>query len=93
MFGTLDVDFRLGEFNHVQGKSERIKNTPFPRQYSFFSRVFVFIHASLLPFVFVGELGWMSIPVSVIISFVFLCLDLWANARKTRSKTAWKTCR
>jgi putative membrane protein len=66
----------LVEFNHVQGKSERIKNTPFPRQYSFFPRVFVFIHASLLPFVFVGELGWMSIPVSVIISFVFLCLDL-----------------
>jgi len=66
----------LVEFNHVQGKSERIKNTPFPRQYSFFSRVFVFIHASLLPFVFVGELGWVSIPVSVIISFVFLCLDL-----------------
>ncbi|MDQ4139747.1 MAG: hypothetical protein M3142_04415, partial [Bacteroidota bacterium] len=50
--------------------------TPFPRQYSFFSRVFVFIHASLLPFVFVEELGWASIPLSVIISFVFLCLDL-----------------
>jgi putative membrane protein len=66
----------LVEFTHVQGKSERIKNTPFPRQYSFFSRVFVFIHASLLPFVFVAELGWGSIPVSVIISFVFLCLDL-----------------
>ena len=66
----------LVEFNHVQGKSERIKNTPFPRQYSFFSRVFVFIHASLLPFAFVGELDWVSIPVSVVISFVFLCLDL-----------------
>ncbi|MCC9167728.1 bestrophin family protein [Pontibacter harenae] len=66
----------LVEFNNIQGRSERIKNTPFPRQYSFFSRVFVFIHASLLPFVFVDELGWASIPVSVIISFVFLCLDL-----------------
>ncbi|QNF35367.1 hypothetical protein HUW51_22585 [Adhaeribacter swui] len=66
----------LVEFNNVQGRSERIKNTPFPRQYSFFSRVFVFIHASLLPFVFVEELGWVSIPLSVIISFVFLCLDL-----------------
>lgn len=66
----------LVEFNNVQGRSERIKNTPFPRQYSFFSRVFVFIHASLLPFVFVEELRWASIPISVIISFVFLCLDL-----------------
>jgi ion channel-forming bestrophin family protein len=66
----------LVAFNHIQGRSERIKNTPFPRQYSFFSRVFVFIHASLLPFVFVEDLGWATIPVSVIMSFVFLCLDL-----------------
>jgi len=66
----------LVAFNHIQGRCERIKNTPFPRQYSFFSRVFVFIHASLLPFVFVEDLGWATIPVSVIISFVFLCLDL-----------------
>ena len=66
----------LVEFNNIQGMSERIKNTPFPRQYSFFSRVFVFIHASLLPFAFVGELGLATIPVSVTISFVFLALDL-----------------
>lgn len=66
----------LTEFNNIQGRSERIKNTPFPRQYSFFSRVFVFLHASLLPFVFVEELGWASIPISVLISFVFYCLDL-----------------
>jgi putative membrane protein len=66
----------LVEFNNIQGRCERIKNTPFLRQYSFFSRVFVFIHASLLPFVFVEELGWVTMPISVIISFVFLCLDL-----------------
>ncbi|RNI25718.1 bestrophin family protein [Rufibacter latericius] len=72
----VQLEQTLVEFNNIQGRSERIKNTPFPRQYSFFSRVFVFIHASLLPFVFVEEIGWASIPVSVIISFVFLCLDL-----------------
>ena len=66
----------LVEFNNIQGASERIKNTPFPRQYSFFSRVFVFIHATLLPFAFVHEMGLATIPVSVIISFVFLALDL-----------------
>ncbi|MBW7467769.1 hypothetical protein K0O23_11875 [Pontibacter aydingkolensis] len=66
----------LVEFNNIQGMSERIKNTPFPRQYSFFSRVFVFIHASLLPFAFVSEMGLATIPVSVMISFVFLALDL-----------------
>ncbi|GAB3814968.1 bestrophin family ion channel [Pontibacter rugosus] len=66
----------LVEFNNIQGRSERIKNTPFPRQYSFFSRVFVFIHASLLPFAFIHEMGLATIPVSFIISFVFLALDM-----------------
>ncbi len=75
-FRFVKLEDTLVEFNNIQGRSERIKNTPFPRQYSFFSRVFVFIHASLLPFVFVEELELASIPVSVIISFVFLCLDL-----------------
>ncbi|QMU28185.1 bestrophin family protein [Adhaeribacter radiodurans] len=75
-FRFVKLEETLVEFNNVQGRSERIKNTPFPRQYSFFSRVFVFIHASLLPFVFVEELGWASIPISITISFVFLCLDL-----------------
>ncbi len=75
-YRMIRLEETLVEFNNVQGRSERIKNTPFPRQFSFFSRVFVFIHASLLPFAFVEELGWASIPLSVIISFVFLCLDL-----------------
>jgi putative membrane protein len=75
-FRFVKLEETLVEFNNIQGRSERIKNTPFPRQYSFFSRVFVFIHASLLPFVFVEEIGWASVPVSIIISFVFLCLDL-----------------
>jgi putative membrane protein len=75
-FRFVKLEETLVEFNHIQGRCERIKNTPFPRQYSFFSRVFVFIHASLLPFVFVEEIGWASIPISIIISFVFFALDL-----------------
>jgi putative membrane protein len=75
-FRFVKLEETLVEFNHIQGRCERIKNTPFPRQYSFFSRLFVFIHASLLPFVFVEEIGWASIPISIIISFVFFALDL-----------------
>lgn len=66
----------LVDFNDIQGMSERIKNTPLPRQYTFFSRVFVLIHCTLLPMVFISELGWKTIPISIIVSFVFLALDL-----------------
>lgn len=40
----------LEEFYNLQGKAERIKNTPFPRQYGYFSRVFTWIFILLLPF-------------------------------------------
>ncbi|WP_207424655.1 bestrophin family protein [Desertivirga brevis] len=75
-FFFVRLEETLIEFNNIQGRCERIKNTPLPRQYSSFSKVFVLIHASLLPFVFIQDLGWLSIPFSVIISFVFRCLDL-----------------
>ncbi len=71
----VQMDQTLVEFNNIQGRAERIKNTPMPRPYTYFSTLFVFIHATLLPFAFVSELGWVMIPVSFIISFVFLCLD------------------
>ncbi len=75
-FRYMQLDLSLVEFNNIQGKAERIKNTPMPRPYSYFSRVFVFIHATLLPFALVEDLGFYMIPVSVIISFVFKALDI-----------------
>ncbi len=75
-FHLVRLEETLIEFNNIQGMCERIKNTPFIRQYSYFSRLFVFIHASLIPFAFVGDLHLAMIPISVLISFVFLALDL-----------------
>lgn len=74
-FRFMQLDQTLVEFNNIQGRSERIKNTPMPRPYTYFSRVFVFIHATLLPFALVEDLGWVMIPMSLIISFVFRTLD------------------
>ena len=72
----VQMDQTLVEFNNIQGRCERIKNTPMPRQYNFFPKVFVFIHNTLLPFGFVAELGWVTIPMSLIVAFVFLTLDM-----------------
>jgi putative membrane protein len=70
------LDQTLVELNHVQGRSERIKKTPLPRPYSYFQRVIVFVHGTLLPFALVATLGWIMIPLSFVVSFVFLALDL-----------------
>jgi putative membrane protein len=40
----------LEELYNLQGKAERIKNTPFPRQYAEYSRVFTRVYVLLVPF-------------------------------------------
>lgn len=65
----------LDRFYDIQGKCERIKNTPLPRQYAFFTTLFTRIFVSLLPFGFVEQLGWYTIPLSVLISWIFNTLE------------------
>lgn len=72
----VQLDQTLVELNNIQGRSERIKKTPMPRPYSYFQRVILHVHGTLLPFAFVTELGWPMIPISLAVSFVFLVLDI-----------------
>jgi len=74
------LDRTLVEFNNIQGRSERIKKTPLPRPYSYFQRLIVHVHGTLLPLAIVAEVGWLMIPLSFSVSFVFLVLD-WTGAR------------
>lgn len=65
-----------------QGKSERIKNTPFPRQYATTSTLFIFVFMTLLPygllpqFVDLGEQYlFLLIPFNMIVSWVFMFME------------------
>lgn len=64
-----------------QGKTERIKNTPFPRQYATTSNLFIFVFLTLLPFgllqqfVELGEKYYLLIPFNMIVSWVFLFME------------------
>jgi putative membrane protein len=78
---TLVEDLR--ELTNLQGGSERIKNTPFPRQYAFSSMVFVWLFIVLLPLGIQGEfekLGhghyWLTVPFSMLVSWVFVTIEL-----------------
>ena len=48
-FQEMQLQEALGKFYDFQGMCERIKNTPFPRQYGYFSKVFTWIFVLLLP--------------------------------------------
>ena len=80
----------MEEMYNLQGKCERIKNTPFPRQYAYFSTLFTWIFILLLPFgllnVFQNQLveislasDWWYIALmiffSVLISWIFTTME------------------
>ncbi|WKN45445.1 bestrophin family protein [Tunicatimonas pelagia] len=83
----------LEECYNFQGRCERIKNTPFPRQYAFFGKVFTYIFVLLLPLglldVFIGSSATASpmpsidiflfLIVSVLTTWIFLTWELVGN--------------
>jgi len=85
---------QVSEFCHVelmrmiatlieqQGKCERIKNFPYPRQFATLNLIFVWLFIVLLPFGVAAELkrmgphfAWLTIPVAVLVSWVFHTMD------------------
>ena len=77
----------IEEMYTLQGKCERIKNTPFPRQYAYFSNVFVWIFIFLLPLGIVGQFAirdnfsvWLTVPLSVVVSWIFFTMETVGDA-------------
>jgi putative membrane protein len=73
----------LRSFYTLQGRNERIKKFPLPRQYANISRYFVGIFVTLLPFSMVPELlkitswgVWVSIPISALIGWVYVMMEI-----------------
>lgn len=82
-FRHIDLMATLRDFYNEQGRCERIKNTPFPRQYAYFSKIFTWIFVLMLPLALVMEfekLGeqfiWMVIPFTTIISWIFMTIEI-----------------
>lgn len=82
-FRHMELGNILRSFYALQGKCERIKNFPFPRQYASLNIYFVWTFICLLPFGIVQEFAkigqvyvWLSLPFSVLISWVFHTMEL-----------------
>lgn len=82
-FDSFQMEGQLLALANYQGACERIKNTPMPKQYDFFTRLFVALFTFLLPFGMLGlfhipdgpEFTWMAIPMSVLLSGVFVIME------------------
>lgn len=79
-FDNISLEPNLAAFNNWQGACERIKNTPLPRNYHYFTRLFLYTFIVILPLCLVGDFfkmeeDYLFIPVSCIICFVFAIMN------------------
>jgi ion channel-forming bestrophin family protein len=82
-FRHMEMTNVLRTFYELQGKNERIKKFPFPRQYAIMSRYFVGFFIALLPFSMIPELIqlgswglWLSIPITALIGYVYVMMEI-----------------
>ena len=82
-FRHMNLQNILKEFYELQGKCERIKKFPFPRQYGAMSNIFIGIFIMLLPFGMVSQFAqlaswgvWLAIPFTALVGWVFLVMEL-----------------
>lgn len=82
-----DLMQHINRFYEIQGKAERIRNTPFLMIYSAFTRIIVSFYVVLIP-VFIGDIDLggensgfelLAIPIMVIIGSAFLTINKLAN--------------
>ena len=80
-FHTFQIEGNLTQFANHLAACEKLKQTPLPRQYEYFTRLFVNVFAFLLPFglytVFMNTPAqqWLMIPLSILISGTFVIME------------------
>ena len=70
------IEDTLRRLTDHMGKCERIKKTVFPMYYSYFLSRALFVFFLLLPSGLAPFLGWLTVPIALIIEFMFSLVDL-----------------
>ncbi|HLP35541.1 bestrophin family protein [Lacibacter sp.] len=78
----IELENMLVNLYEQQGKCERIKNFPYPRQFASINLFFIRLFTFIVPFGLLNEfqkLGdvyvWLNIPFSLIVAWVFMSLE------------------
>jgi putative membrane protein len=78
-FDPITLESALGALSAAAATCQRIKHTPTPRQYDYFTRVAVAAFSTLLPFGLLGALpptdAWWTVPLTAVIAGVFIVLE------------------
>jgi putative membrane protein len=78
----IELERTLALLFDLQGRAERIKNFPYPRQFATMNLIFVWLLIVMLPLALFGQfvdlgpvLVWLTVPSTVLISWVFHTMD------------------
>jgi putative membrane protein len=69
------LDRTLTELIGLQGGCERIQGTPLPRGVGFILVLLINTFAIFLPFALVHDLGWVAVPVNVVVCLAFALIS------------------
>ncbi len=82
----IELEKILGQLYDHQGRSERIKNFPYPRQFATINQMFIRLFVTILPFGILQEFArlaeehgewfiWGTVPCSLVVSWVFYLME------------------
>ncbi len=85
----MQLQAAITNFYDMQGRAERIKNFPYPRNFSSISTILLYIFVLLLPFGLIKEFNeigkgtfldgytvWFNVPFALLLTWVFVALDM-----------------
>lgn len=82
-FRHVELQQLISKFYDEQGKSERIKNFPFPRQYATVTMLLVRVFSFLLPLALISKFDglfpysiWLTVPFCGIVVWVFVLMEM-----------------
>lgn len=83
-FDPISIEPNFGQFAVQQGMLERIKQTPTPRQYEYFTRMFILLFTTALPFALLSVFPtrWLVIPASTLLAGVFVIMSTVGTANE-----------
>lgn len=94
-FHHLEIAKTLADFYNQQGACERIKGFPFPRQYAYYSKLFVYLLIGVLPFSIYSELSkldehlvWLTVPISTTLSWIFYTMEVVGDSSENPFENA-----
>jgi putative membrane protein len=76
-FDPISLEPQMAALASAQGVLERLASTPTPRQYDYFTRIFVLAYAALVPFGLLSVLPdalWLVMPLALVLAGVFVIM-------------------